>query len=181
LSYFVLFCVVLHKYNIALRNNPNKKQYFFCETQDLDKLHKMAKTIKYYSVEELDYLIESIKKAEKLNEGQIAARMGYNEGYLAQVKSRGQIPAKLMNALQREFTLRKATSEVSEPQVVYGNSTVASLADSVKSLSQTELINAENIRRLITLLEIKIMEAPAPQAPFRDLRKEQIKASSHKR
>jgi transcriptional regulator with XRE-family HTH domain len=56
------------------------------------------------------------------------------------------------------------------------------LLNSIKEMIADRNRARSVIERLTAVLEKKNgMEAPAPQAPFRDLRKEQIKASSHKR
>lgn len=64
----------------------------------------------------------------------------------------------------------ETSNQVKEPQVSYGT-TVENLTDSVKYLSQTEMINAENIRRLITLLELKMgVTDQVIDKPFENLR-----------
>lgn len=76
-------------------------------------------------------LIESIKEKTGLSEKGISLRLGYKSGHVAQVKNRGPISDKFVNALKREFDMedeKKYTYDpappqniVSEPAVVYGN------------------------------------------------------------
>jgi hypothetical protein len=56
-----------------------------------------------YSIDDLNALIERVKQALNLTEEQISAKMGYNEGYIAQTRARGQVSDKFMDALKREF------------------------------------------------------------------------------
>lgn len=63
----------------------------------------MAINIRKYSIEELNTLIESIKKAYSIREEEIAAKIGYNQGYISQCRSRGEVSPKFIQALIREF------------------------------------------------------------------------------
>lgn len=63
----------------------------------------MAKEIKYCSMEDFEGLLLSIKNATSLSDEAISIRMGYNEGYISQTRSRGKVPEKLFNNMIREF------------------------------------------------------------------------------
>ena len=60
-----------------------------------------------YSIEDLNKLINSIKSAENLTEEDIAVKLGYNYQYISQIRARGFVPDKFMEALKREFAKSK--------------------------------------------------------------------------
>lgn len=70
-------------------------------------MKQKPKKVKYYSIEELDSLINRIR-AGILNEKEatdeaISKKAGYGEGYIAQTRSRGKASQKLMNILQLTY------------------------------------------------------------------------------
>lgn len=138
------------------------------------KIYEMTNKVKpdnrEFSMDDLDRLIYSIKMATALNEGEIALRLGYNEGYLAQVKSRGVIPGKLIKALEREFRddLPKAKSQstniaksnnasmLNESQASYNEKTPDDVPGLLKLLVQREREINESQAERIRLLEEKV-------------------------
>lgn len=69
----------------------------------------MDTTLREYSMEEFNALIDSIKKAHSLNEEDITRRVKYNEGYISQSRSRGKVSAKFVHSLMREFGITDIT------------------------------------------------------------------------
>lgn len=64
-----------------------------------------------YSIDWLNTAISEIKRQQHLTEEGISARLGYNEGYISQTRSRGFVPDKFAKALEREFGVRVAPDE----------------------------------------------------------------------
>lgn len=113
-----------------------------------------------YLIKELDLLIESIKRAKGLNQGEIEKRMKYNKGYLSQVKSRGDVSTKLLDNIKREFGigLQKANFQANEPQGEYGkDKTIENLSESVRKLTDnnTKMVDAL-LDKIAVLDSIKI-------------------------
>lgn len=71
-----------------------------------------------YSIEDLNRLIESIKRKTGLTEEGIARHLKYNEGYIAQTRSRGKVSVKFTQALQSllKTGLQNATNEKSDTE-----------------------------------------------------------------
>lgn len=64
----------------------------------------MEPQIRKYSIDELNQLIDSIKVASGLTEGDVMGRIKRNPGYVSQLRSRGDsVPEKLIQALKSEF------------------------------------------------------------------------------
>jgi hypothetical protein len=107
---------------IAKCNLPNKKQTIFCKMQSLKKNSKNRKDVEKYLMKDIDPLITSILEADKkLTEELICAKLGYNDGYIAQCRSREknsgepQVTLKFKNQLK---TLQNATispKSIAEP------------------------------------------------------------------
>jgi hypothetical protein len=55
------------------------------------------------SINELETLLNSIMRDNKITEEAICKTVGYNEGYISQCRSRGKVPAKFLNSLKGEF------------------------------------------------------------------------------
>lgn len=102
----------------------------------------------------MEGLIISIKQANPLiTEEGIALALGYNEGYIAQCRSRKTASQKFLNQLQGYLErLQNARNGIVDP-VDTPMSAINSLAESTNKLSDSNLINAKNIERLISLLE----------------------------
>lgn len=102
----------------------------------------------------LESLILSIKEANSLiTEEGIALALGYNEGYIAQCRSRKTASTKFINQLEAYLErLQNAKVEVADTGDVPMNA-IHALAESTNKLSDSNLINAKNIERLISLLE----------------------------
>jgi hypothetical protein len=66
-------------------------------------MQKNTPEIEEHSINDFNSLIELIKTQTGLNEEAVAKRMGYNEGYISQTRSRGKVSNKLINSLKREF------------------------------------------------------------------------------
>lgn len=82
---------------------PNKKQSIFAKSKVLENIMEIVATNKIYSIEDMDALINSIKSKESLTEEQIAEKLGYNSGYISQVRSRGEVSVKFINTLKLGF------------------------------------------------------------------------------
>lgn len=100
-------------------------------------------------------LIESIKRKTGLNEEQISVRMNYGKGHIAQVKNRGPISDKFVNALKREFIEKKIADEneelmVFEPEAIYGNAMNPDyLIGIIKTQAET-ILNQQNMINTLT-------------------------------
>lgn len=148
------------------------------------------KTVKTeeYSIDDLDNLIESIKKRTFLNEEQIATNLGYNEGYISQVRSRGKVSGKFIRALKRAHpeTLQNANFSRETDANNQSNETSTenpekknSLEKSIENLTETGKIQAQNermrienekvtvesIQKLIALLEQQYGKKIGPTLP----------------
>lgn len=72
-------------------------------------MKEKAKKVIEYSIDDLDALMDSIKRATSLNEKAIMARAKMNSGYISQTKSRAKadpnqgVPAKLIEKLNLVF------------------------------------------------------------------------------
>jgi hypothetical protein len=80
----------------------------FCNVfLQIAKVYQMSKEPfteqKEHSIKEFNALIESIKRATLLNDNEIALRLGYNKGFIAQTRSRGNVSDKVMKSLRLEF------------------------------------------------------------------------------
>lgn len=112
-------------------------------------------------IEQFNDLISSIKMKTGLSEEGISKRMKYNEGYIAQTKSRGKPNAKLIDNLKREFKneLQNATHVAQEPEPMYKgrksiDELIASnriLAEANKTLAEAHYVISKNNEDLIQL------------------------------
>lgn len=124
-----------------------------------------------YSIEQLNNLIESIKRQENLTEEQIAARLKYNEGYISQVRSRGRVSGKFIANLQREFNigLQKAKPIAAElsghsiDNLTESNKVLAeanrTLAEANKTLAEANHVISRNHEELIHLTKMIVSNA----------------------
>lgn len=70
---------------------------------------------------EFEKLINQISARTGFNSDEIAAKLGYNKGYISQIKSRKKIPEKFINALMANFFPKKESFILEEEEVPYGN------------------------------------------------------------
>ena len=64
----------------------------------------MEPSVRKYSIDELNQLLDSIKSVSGLTEGDVMGRIKRNPGYVSQLRSRGNsVPEKLIQALKSEF------------------------------------------------------------------------------
>lgn len=63
----------------------------------------MEEDDKDYLINRMEDLIKSIKSALGLTEEAISRRIGYNEGYISQTRSRGSVSKRFIDNLEREF------------------------------------------------------------------------------
>lgn len=119
--------------------------------------------VEEYSINDLNRLIESIKKRTGLSEEAISAGIKYNEGYIAQTRSRGKVPSKFMQALKAAYpeTLQNA-NEVNEPIPTYESRTV--LEKSIENLTQDKIRTTALIERIMAYLENQINLAGSSKA-----------------
>lgn len=66
-------------------------------------MKQKAKKDSEYSIDYMNSLILFISRSSKLTEEQICGRLDYNEGYISQCRSRGNVPGKFIKTLKREF------------------------------------------------------------------------------
>jgi hypothetical protein len=120
-------------------------------------------------------LIISIKSATGLNEEEISKRLKYNEGYIAQTKSRGNPNGKLIENLKREFRdeLQYATQTLHEPQVEYTKKSLDELiisnrvlAEANKTLAESHLIISKNNEDLIQMAKAAFNLLPQVKDPL---------------
>lgn len=78
-------------------------QTIFAKSKDLEKVKGESKNTRQYSIEYLNALILAIKAKENLTDEEIATRIGYNEGYISQSRSRKEVTNKFVDSLKREF------------------------------------------------------------------------------
>lgn len=88
---------------------------------------------KQFSIDDMDSLINAIKSKESLTEEQIAERLGYNLGYISQVRSRGEVSVKFINTLKLAFA--EATKEIPVKKV-----------QAKKPMTYTPITASENVR-----------------------------------
>lgn len=74
-----------------------KTKAYICETQTKIKFENQM------NIEELEKLILQITSSTGLTSNEIAVDMGYNKGYISQIKSRNDIPDKFVNALKNKY------------------------------------------------------------------------------
>lgn len=79
--------------------------------------------VRKYSINQLNTLIESIKTDTGLTEEEIAGRVGYNEGYISQTRTRGEVSNKFMESLKREFPAGQNANRGTLPKQAPPNNT----------------------------------------------------------
>lgn len=126
-----------------------------------------------YSINELNDLIETIKKRTKLNEEDISKRMGYNEGYISQTRSRKKVPPKLFNNLLREFrnelneSHKQSETTVSEPEEAYSGKAVLNLTESNRLIAESNASLADSNKELVQMVK-RDFTASDPQQSLQD-------------
>ena len=103
--------------------------------------------------EQLISLIELIKRKFDLNEKQISRRLGYDEGHVAQIKSRGPISDKFVNALKREFDIKESKEYVhdmppsvaNEEAIPYGENYLLKIIDRLTRTIESQQITINNL------------------------------------
>jgi hypothetical protein len=103
--------------------------------------------------EELISLIELIKRKSGLKENQISRRLGYDEGHVAQIKNRGPISDKFVNALKREFDIKESKeyvhdmppSVVSEEAAPYQQNYLLKIIDRLTRTIESQQITINNL------------------------------------
>jgi len=119
----------------------------------------MGNKVRDYSIEELNALIESIKRANSLTEEDISKRMGYNEGYISQNRSRGKVSGKFVNSLMREFGISniqvKSGHEEKKDAQPETNTlgVIKDLAESNKIIAESNRTLARSHEELVKLLK----------------------------
>src|SRR5690348_15057721 len=102
------------------------------------------------SIEEMEYLIKSIKSVKKLTDEEIALDLKYNDKYIAQTRSRKEVSPKFIDRL-KDYLIRLQNaknvegSELHEPPEIYtSNDDLKKLIDANWMLAQSILIDAKN-------------------------------------
>jgi beta-lactam-binding protein with PASTA domain len=86
-------------------------QCIFAKCNLFEKMKQKAKKVRDYSIEELDALINRIKQSgiNGVTDESISKKAGYNEGYIAQTRSRGKVSAKLMEKIKLTYGIGAPT------------------------------------------------------------------------
>jgi transcriptional regulator with XRE-family HTH domain len=142
-------------------------QTIFAKCKDFYFMQQQQPKPREYSMDELNRLIDSIKRKENLTEEQIAQRLKYNEGYISQVRSRGKVSPKFIDNLKREFGVglqnaKKEDNTLQEPEVDYSKPIIQVVlnlsytskknADSMDKMAATNQKNTEIIAALVSAI-----------------------------
>jgi hypothetical protein len=123
-------------------------QTIFANCKDLLKMQQTMPKIEEYSIEEMERLIESIKRKTELNEEEIAKTLKYNQGYISQTRSRGKVSVKFVQALQSLLnTGLQNANIVQEPQAQYGT---------VHNLTESNRMLAESVQKMVNVVFDKL-------------------------
>lgn len=126
-----------------------------------------------YSINDLETLIESIRRKTGMNEEEIARKLKYNDGYIAQTRSRGKVSIKFIQALQSLLpnTLQIAKegesgyTSLSLNNLTESNKVLAeanrTLAEANKTLAEANHVISKNHDELIQLTKMIVANSAA--------------------
>jgi hypothetical protein len=86
------------------------------------------------SIKRLKTLVKFLKIHTGLTSEELAARAGYNEGYISQCYSRGKVPEKFILALSREFSQYMNNEDIAEPKEIAISKTFEEMAIDILQL-----------------------------------------------
>lgn len=109
------------------------------------------------TIEEFNSLIKQVERTHNINESEIATRLKYNAGYIAQIRSRKKIPEKFINSLRLMFfpennSQQNESPVLQEPTAIYQTMGTQDnyLLSIIKTQAETILSQQTTIQTLIT-------------------------------
>lgn len=94
-------------------------------------------------------LIETICNEYNISEKDISESLGYNSGYISQVRNREIYPDKFISKLHYRYPLPTAPSKVSEPEAVYTVNHHDTLMDIISRQTRTIESQQQTIHELV--------------------------------